>query len=85
MRRFSIGMLCAQIAFLLFVVCLSVYAVIGTVATSFHLSFVETAERTDLVLSLISFLLVIAISIFVAYIMHRRRKSAVDCQKELSH
>ena len=75
MRRFSVGMFCLQLGFLLFVLCLSVYSVIGTVISALHLSFVETAARTDLVLSAISALLVMAISAFFAYIRHRRRQA----------
>ena len=76
MRRFSVRMFFLQLAFLLFVVCMAVSAVVCTVQSSFHLSFVETAERTDLVLSALSCLLIMAISIFSAYVAHRRRKQA---------
>ena len=74
MHGFSIRMLCLQLAFLLFVVCLSVYAVACTISSSLQLSFIEAAARTDRVLSLLSALLVIAISIFIAYTAHRRRR-----------
>ena len=75
MHRFPVRVFCLQLAFLLLAVGLSVYAVVGTVGASLHLSFVETAERTDLVLSLLSGLMVVAISLFAAYAAHRHRKN----------
>jgi ABC-type Fe3+ transport system permease subunit len=78
MHRFSVRAFCLQLAFLLFVLCLAVYSVIGTVVSSFHLSFIETAARTDLVLSVFSCLLAVAISLFIAYTAHRRRKNQMS-------
>ena len=75
MNRFSVRMFCLQLVLLLFLLCLAVSSVIGTVVSSFHLSFIETAARTDLVLSVFSGLLAVAISLFIAYAAHRHRKN----------
>lgn len=74
MRRFFVCMFCLQLVFLLLVLCLAVCGVVGTVASSLHLRFVETAARTDMVLSAISGLLVVAIFAFTAYVACRRRQ-----------
>ena len=77
MRTRSSRSFFANLAVLLFGACLMIYAVVCTVYCSFHLSFAETAARTELVLSLLSCLLVVAISIFATYAMRRDRKHRV--------
>lgn len=74
MHGLSVRAFCANLAFLLFVACLVICSV-HTLFLSHDLGFAETAARTDLVLSLLSCVLVVAISIFVAYILYRRRKN----------
>ena len=77
MRDFSVRAFCANLAFLLFVACLVICLVIDAVSGSFQRGFLETAARTELVLSLVSCLLLVAISVFATYALRRHRKHQV--------
>ena len=75
MKGVSLRAFCVQLGFLLSALCLSLGMIAGAAGASLSTSFHETAARTDMLLSLLSSLLIMAISLFSAYITHRHRKT----------
>ncbi len=73
MRAISLRTFCAHLAFLLLALCLVLFSVFFTIARSAGHGFLVTAERTGLVLALLSLLLIMAIFSFCLY-AHCRRK-----------
>lgn len=78
MQRFSARIFCVLLAFLLLLFAVAFYAVACMPSASLHIGFVEAAVRADRMLSILSALLVVAISIFVAYAAYRHRQNRAN-------
>jgi hypothetical protein len=62
-----------HIAALLFAACLVIFSVLMTVECSVGVGFLETAARTEVLLTVISYLLAFSILTFTLFVMFRRR------------
>lgn len=78
MHRSSARMFCALLAFLLLLFAVAFYVVACMPSASLHIGFIEAAVRADRMLSILSALLVVAISLFVAYAAYRHRKNRAN-------
>lgn len=69
-----------QIAALLFAACAIIFCVVATVYCSHDLGFVETAARTDALLTVISLAFLISICGFSLYVLLRRMRPRPDAE-----
>ena len=76
MRRPHSRLFWLHIAALLFAACLAIFAVLMTVECSVGLGFVETAARTEVMLTILSYALALSIFAFSLCVMIRNRRRA---------
>ncbi len=64
-----------HIAALLFAACLAIFAVLMTVECSVGLGFLETAARTEVLLTVLSCALALLILTFTLFVIFRKRRA----------